>query len=364
MTHPPQFNMPDAVGTRPRDPRFPAMVVSGALAVVLGGIALLIPAPYVVESPGPTFNTIGEVDDQPLIEVSGAQSYPAEGELSLTTVFVQGGPNGQVSIFDAFGGWVDPDRDVLPEEIVYPPGTTQSELREQNSVAMTSSQESAIAAALGQLDIDFSESLTVAGLAPESASAEILEEGDILESIDGTDVVDISTIRTALNDAAGDSVTLTVQRDGASTQETVAPKRSDEGDYQLGVLLNSTFQFPFDVTIQLDNVGGPSAGTMFALGIIDILTEGNLTGGRSFAGTGTIDSRGDVGPIGGIAQKLVGARSDGAEVFLAPAENCDEVVGNIPDGLTVVSVETLDDAVEAVEVLADGGDAASLPSCS
>ncbi|WP_026532044.1 YlbL family protein [Arthrobacter sp. H41] len=364
MTHPPQFNTPDAAGTRPRDPRFPAMVVSGALAVVLGGIALLLPAPYVVESPGPTFNTIGEVDDQPLIEVSGAQSYPAEGELSLTTVFVQGGPNGQVSIFDAFGGWVDPDRDVLPEEVVYPPGTTQSELREQNSVAMTSSQESAIAAAFGQLDIDFSESLTVAGLAQDSASAEILEEGDILESIDGTDVVNISTIRTALNDAAGDSVTLTVQRDGASTQETVAPKQSEEGDYQLGVLLRSTFQFPFDVTIQLDNVGGPSAGMMFALGIIDTLTAGNLTGGRSFAGTGTIDSMGDVGPIGGIGQKLVGARSEGAEVFLAPAENCNEVVGNIPDGLTVVSVETLDDAVEAVEVLADGGDAASLPSCS
>lgn len=340
------------------------MVVSGALALLLGGAALLIPAPYVVEAPGPTFNTIGEVNDQPLIEVSGVQSYPAEGELSLTTVFVRGGPNGQVSIFDAFGGWVDPDRDVLPEEVVYPPGTTQSELREQNSVAMTSSQESAIAAALGQLDIDFSESLTVAGLAPDSAAADVLQEGDVLESIDGTEVVNISTIRMALNEAAGDPVELTVQRDGASLQKTVVPKQLEEGDYQLGVLLSSTFQFPFDVTIQLDNVGGPSAGTMFALGIIDTLTEGNLTGGRSFAGTGTIDSIGNVGPIGGIAQKLVGARSDGAEVFLAPAANCSEVVGNIPGGLTVVSIETLDDAVEAVEVLGKGGDAASLPSCN
>ena len=116
-------------------------------------------------------------------------------------------------------------------------------------------------------------------------------------------------------------------------------------------------------SIQLDNVGGPSAGTMFALGIIDTLTEGDLTGGRHFAGTGTIDSAGVVGPIGGIAQKLVGARSAGAEFFLAPAENCGEVVGNIPDGLTVVKVETLDDAVEAVETLGADGDPASLPSC-
>ncbi len=340
------------------------MAVSGTLAVVLGGAALLIPAPYVVEAPGPTFNTIGEVNDQPLIEVSGAETYPAEGELSLTTVSVQGGPNRQVSIFEAFSGWIDPERDVQPEEIVYPPGTTQSELREQGTVAMTSSQDAAIAAALGELDIAFSESLTVAGLAPDSASLDALQEGDVLSSIDGTDVVDISTIRTALNDAGGDAVELTVERDGASTQVTVVPKRSEEGNYQLGVLLSSTFQFPFDVSIQLDNVVGPSAGTMFALGIIDILTEGDLTGGRSFAGTGSIDSVGNVGPIGGIAQKLTGARTDGAEVFLAPAANCDEVVGHIPAGLTVVSIETLDDAVEAVEMLGNGGNASSLPSCS
>ena len=185
----------------------------------------------------------------------------------------------------------------------------------------------------------------------------------MLNAIDGEEIGTISVLRRELNDADGAPVTLSIIRDGAAREVEVTPNRSTEGDYQLGILLASTFDFPFDVTIQLDNVGGPSAGTMFALGIIDNLTEGDLTGGRHFAGTGTIDSAGAVGPIGGIAQKLVGARSAGAEFFLAPADNCDEVVGNIPDGLTVVKMETLDDAVAAVELLGSGGDVARLPAC-
>lgn len=349
--------------TRPRDPRFRAMAVSGGLAVVLCAAAVLLPSPYVIESPGPTFNTIGEVNGQPLIQVEGRASFPPEGELDLTTVFVSGGPNGQVNVLDTFRAWANPNENVLPEQLVYPEGTTSSDLQEQNAVAMTSSQESAIAAALSHEDIDYTEELSVAGFAADSASEGVLQEGDILRTIDGEGIENIGTLRSALNDAEGAPATLSIVRDGAPLDVAVTPRESTEGGYQLGIVLASTFEFPFDVTIQLDNVGGPSAGTMFALGIIDTLTEGDLTGGRHFAGTGTIDSAGVVGPIGGIAQKLVGARSSGAEFFLAPAENCGEVVGNIPDGLTVVKVETLDDAVEAVETLGADGDPASLPSC-
>lgn len=339
------------------------MAVSGGLAVVLCAVAVLLPAPYVIESPGPTFNTIGEVNGRPLIQVEGTESFPPEGELDLTTVFVSGGPNGQVNVLDTFRAWLSPTENVLPEQLVYPAGTTPAELQEQNAVAMTSSQESAIAAALSYENIAFTEELTVAGVVPDSTADGALEEGDILRSVDGEEISTISVLRRELNDADGAPVTISMVRDGVVTDVEMTPTRSPEGDYQLGIVLASTFDFPFDVTIQLDNVGGPSAGTMFALGIIDNLTEGDLTGGRHFAGTGTIDSAGAVGPIGGIAQKLVGARSAGAEFFLAPAENCDEVVGNIPDGLTVVKMETLDDAVAAVELLGSGGDASRLPSC-
>lgn len=339
------------------------MAVSGTLAVVLGAAALLLPSPYVVESPGPTFNTIGEVNSEPLIRIEGRETFPATGELDLTTVYVTGGPGTTISVLDAFRAWVDPNQSVVPVELVYPPDITESDIQEQNAVAMTSSQEAAIAAALAHLNVPFEETLSVAGFADGSASEGILEEGDTLTLVNGTEIENIDVLRSELNAAAGTSVDLGVIRDGAERTEQITPKQSEEGDFQLGILLSAEFTFPFDVSIALDNVGGPSAGTMFALGIVDKLTEGSLTGGRHFAGTGTIDSAGNVGPIGGIQQKLRGARDAGAEVFLAPAENCGEVAGNIPDGLRVVKVETLDDAVTAVETLAADDDGASLPSC-
>lgn len=347
----------------PRDPRFRAMAVSGGIAVVLCAAAVLLPSPYIIESPGPAFNTIGEVNGQPLIQVDGRPSYPPEGELDLTTVFVRGGPNGQVNVFDVFQAWANPARDVLPEQLMYPEGTTSSELQEQNAVAMTSSQESAIAAALSHEGIEFTEDISVAAIPEDSASAGVLREADVLRSINGKEIDTVETLRAALRDDDGEPANLSIIRDGVPTEVAVTPALSPEGDPQLGILLTSTFDFPFEVTIQLDNVGGPSAGLMFALGIVDTLTEGDLTGGRHFAGTGTIDSAGVVGPIGGIAQKLVGARSNGAEFFLAPALNCEEVVGNIPEGLTVVSVETLEEAVEAVETLGSGAGSDDLRSC-
>ena len=126
--------------------------------------------------------------------------------------------------------------------------------------------------------------------------------------------------------------------------------------------MSVTYDFPFEVQIQLDKVGGPSAGMMFALGIIDKLTPGQLQGGENVAGTGTIDQSGAVGPIGGIQQKLHGALESGATWFLAPADNCDEVTGNIPDGLTVFSVSTLDQALTALEGIKTG-DTSDLPTC-
>ncbi|NOJ58508.1 S16 family serine protease [Arthrobacter sp. 260] len=363
MTQPTHVDVPAPPTKASRDPRFTVMVVSGFLALLLGAAAILLPAPYVVESPGPTFNTIGEIDSQPLIEVEGRETFPTSGDLDLTTVYVTGGPGTQLGIFEVFRAWLDPTESVVPRELRYPPDVTQEDIQEQNAVAMTSSQESAIAAALAHLDIEFEEELSVAGLVEDAAATGILEEGDVITSVDGTEVTNIGVLRSSLNAANGESVDIGLLRDGGEVTEAVTPKESPEGDFQLGVGLVANFTFPFDITIALDNVGGPSAGSMFALGIVDLLTEGELTGGKHFAGTGTIDSAGTVGPIGGIRQKLAGAREAGAEVFLAPAANCDEVVGHVPDGLQVVRVETLNDAVAAVSTLGAGNDGADLPTC-
>ncbi|GAB3533039.1 PDZ domain-containing protein [Arthrobacter tecti] len=351
-------------GPRKRDPRFTVMWASGLLAAGLGVAAVALPAPYVIESPGPTFNTIGQIDSEPLISVDGRETYPTSGGLDLTTVFVSGSPGQPVSIFDAFRAWADPAQAVTPRELVYPPDVSESDIEERNAAAMTSSQESAVAAALSHLEVPYDETLSVVGLAQDSASEGILQEGDVLVAINGEPIGSLEPLKEALNAAGGESVEITVLREGQEVTEAVTPIESETGDYQLGVFLMSEFQFPFDVDIALNNVGGPSAGTMFALGIVDKLTEGELTGGEHFAGTGTIDSSGNVGPIGGIRQKLIGARDAGAEVFLAPAANCEEVVGHVPDGLRVVRVQTLDDAVDAVRTLgAENDDGGQLASC-
>lgn len=260
--------------------------------------------------------------------------------------------------------WLNPEDAVLPVDFVYPHGTTRGEIQEGNAAAMTSSQESAVAAALDQLDIPFTEEHSVAGIMEDAPAEGVLETGDVLLSVDGTEVTGVESLRESLNGTEGSPARIAIRRDGTEQTVEVTPVLGENGTYQMGAYLSIDYTFPFDVAIALENVGGASAGMMFALGIIDKLTPGELTQGRSFAGTGTIDADGQVGPIGGIEQKMVGAADSGAEFFLAPKANCDDVVGNIPEGLEVVSVETLDEALTAVETLASGRGADGLARCT
>ncbi|MFI5085620.1 MAG: PDZ domain-containing protein [Actinomycetales bacterium] len=349
---------------RPRDGRFTAMIVSGALALALVLVALILPVPYVIESPGPTFNTLGKSQGKPVIQVSGHETYAASGNLDLVTVYVKGGPQSSVNIFDAFRAWLNHNDTVVPEELLYAPGTSSDQVAHANAVEMTDSQENATAAAMTQLKIPYTTQLSVFALADPSASRGKLDPNDVLTTINGAPITDIKVIQDALAASAGKPVTVGFTRNGTAMDAAITPQKGDNGTYLLGVQLQPKYTFPFNVDISLANVGGPSAGMMFALGIIDTLTPGDLTGGKHFAGTGTIDPTGAVGPIGGIAQKMVGARSGGATVFFAPATNCNEVVGHVPAGLQVVKVSTLQDAYNDVKTIAAGKDASALPTCS
>ncbi len=356
---------PDAPAPRRRG-WFGWLLLAGGL---LGSLVVaLLPAPYVIERPGPTFDTLSTVavggEEVPLISLPGEQTYPTEGELRMLTVTIVGNRETPISWFDVGAAWFDPSRAVLPIDEIYPVGTSVEQSNEQSRVEMENSQQEAIAAALTELDYEFDSTLTIAETFADTPADGVLQAGDEIVSFNGQGFADVSALREEVAEVGvGNPAPIVVLRDGEEQTFELSPADAD-GTAVIGVSIASEYEFPVDVSIQLENVGGPSAGMMFALGIVDKLSEGPLTGGEEIAGTGTITAGGDVGPIGGIRQKLYGALDAGADWFLAPAANCGEVVGHVPDGLEVFKVETLDDALAVLEVVSEGGDTSELPRCT
>jgi PDZ domain-containing protein len=343
-----------------------------ALAVALVILAALsfLPTGYVIQQPGPVYNTLGTAstgdgEEVPLISIEGAETFETSGSLDLTTVQVVGNRERTPSWIELVGAWFDSSRAVVPIASVFPAGQSSEQRNEESAQMMVDSQQEATAAALTAQGIDVGARVRVFSL-PEGSPAEgVLEADDIIVAAEGEPVDDVEQLREIVQRGEGDPVALTLERAGQTEQVEIVPEFSEDADaWQVGVSIIHDYDFPVDVTIQLDNVGGPSAGMMFALGIIDTMTPGELTGGLDIAGTGTIDADGVVGPIGGIRQKLYGARGAGAEYFLAPEANCDEVEGHIPAGLQVFSVATLDDSLAALETLREGGDVEALPACT
>lgn len=351
---------------------WPRRVVAGSVALIVALVALLVmsflPTDYVLQRPGPVYNTIGTVEDAagedvPLIEVPDDEAHETSGSLSLTTVEVVGNREHPLSWIELASAWFDRARAIIPIDAVFPEGQTSEQRDAQNQAAMTDSQSEAEAAALRLLGYDVPADIRVVSLTEGSPSEGAVHEGDLIHAVDGEPVEDVAELRAAIAASGGGAVALTLERDGEQTDASVDPEQLDDGSWAIGALLSVSYVNPIDIAIQLNDVGGPSAGTMFALGIIDTLTPGEMTGGAHIAGTGTITAEGEVGPIGGIRQKLYGASGAGSEFFLAPAANCDEVVGHVPSGLQVVKIETLDDAVAAVEAIAEGEES-DLPSCA
>ena len=351
---------------RPRRGSRTGWIVLG-IALVTGLTLAIVPSPYVVEKPGPVYNTLGAADyegeERDLITIPDETVYPTEGSLDLLTVSVLGNPENRLNWLTVAAAWLDPSQAVVPLESVFPANETTEDRDEANQVAMVNSQQDAIAAALTSLDYEYPSELSVVSLADDAPAAGIIEPDDLIESVNGEAVADIDALREALKASGTEqSATIGLNRDGNDLSVDVTPVDLN-GAAVLGINVKSDYQFPFDVEIQLDKVGGPSAGMMFALGIIDKLTPGSIQGGEDVAGTGTINQAGTVGPIGGIRQKLFGAERAGAKWFLAPADNCDEVTGHIPDGLTVFAVKTLDESLAALDAIRTGGDTSALPTC-
>ena len=356
--------------------RMSRRAVAGTWALAVAMLVLLVitflPTSYVIQRPGPVYNTLGtaenaEGEDVPLISVDGADTFPTEGSLDLLTVQVQGNRERTPSWFELAMAWFEPRKAVLPIDSVFPEGQSTEERNEESAAMMVDSQHEATAAALTELGYDVGARLSVHSVVDGAAADGVLEDGDLILAADGEAVADADSLRAAINAGDGDPVELVIERDGAEQTVEITPQESTvdgESTWLIGVNLIADYEFPIEVTIQLNNVGGPSAGMMFALGIIDTLTPGELNGGEQVAGTGTISADGTVGPIGGIRQKMWGARDAGAEWFLAPQGNCDEVAGHIPGDLHVFAVADLDDALDVLGAVREGGELDALPTCT
>ena len=346
-----------------------ARILTGSFLVtaVLAAATLVLPTGFAVRGPGPTEDTLGSQNDVPLVEIRDAETFPASGELRLTTVSVGGGPVSDVFAADVLWAWISPQRSAMPVEAVFAPDVTREQQQQQSQAQMLTSQQAATAAALTELGIDVPARLTVAGIPDGSGATGVVLEGDVLRTINGAPITSHAALLEQLAAVSpGDDVALAVDRDGTLTDLTLTTGEGTTADGRtraaLGVLVSSEFEFPVDVEIRIEDIGGPSAGMMFALAIIDRLTPEDELGGQVVAGTGTIDIDGAVGPIGGIEQKMHGALRDGASWFLAPERNCGEVAGVVPDGLRVVKVSNLHEAREAITAIG-AGTADHLPTC-
>jgi PDZ domain-containing protein len=324
-------------------------------------VSVLVPVPYVILGPGPTLNTLGQDSSgKPLITISGRASYPTTGHLNMVTVSYQGCQGDRFNIFTALVAWLNPHQAVVPESEICPAGQTQQQTQQQNTQEMTGSQQLATAAALTELHIPYSTQVVVVQAEKGLPAYGVLKSGDVITAVDGKPVTGQASL-TALIAAhpAGSTLTVTVTRNGQRKQVRVGTKESG-GRPVMGVQVTGQYKFPFAVTISVGDIGGPSAGLMFALGIIDKLTRLDLTGGKFIAGTGEIEASGKVDAIGGIQQKMVGARDAGATVFLTPASNCADTKGAVPAGLRLVKVSTLAQAVGYLQDLKAGR---AVPSC-
>jgi len=365
--HPVERQRPKATAAQ-RKWRWGSSLVAAAVIVTVALTAT--PAPYVVERPGPTFDTLGTVSiDVPdsdkkekifLISIDGAPTYATSGQLNLLTVYVTGSPDAMLSWGDVIFAWFDKSKAVLPIDAIFPPDVSSDQREKEDTALMVNSQQDAIAAALSHEGYDVVRGIQVAGFADESLAQGILQANDIIETVNGVAPKSVQQLRDIIAEVgAGNTLTAHVLRNDESVDVVLTPYTNDSGDVVLGIGAGLSFDFPFDVTIRLDDVGGPSAGMMFALGILDKLTPGDINGGLNISGTGTIDPEGNVGPIGGIRQKLYGAQGIGSPYFLAPADNCDEVVGHVPDGLAVFAVSTLDEALSVLKFVTTEQDVAS-----
>jgi PDZ domain-containing protein len=343
-----------------------------ALALVLIGLivvaSIVVPVPFVKRSPGPVFDVLGDIDGSPVLQIKGTKSHPTSGRLDMTTVSEAGGSGSSLYVTTAVLGLFDPDSSVVPAEERFPDGEPSDQDREVQERVFAASQSTAVAAAADYLERPVTSQAIVFDVIPEAPADGVLKAADVIETVNGQAVDDRKQVGEIIGVLpTGSRVVFEFIREGAAqtkevpTQQVPVDPEDPEGEQKsvVGVLIDNHYESDFEAEVALDDIGGPSAGLVFSMAMVDRLQKEDLFQGHHVAGTGTIGAKGSVGAIGGIDKKLVAAHDAGAELFLAPARNCKKVAKSTPAGLTVVPVESLDTAIQATKDWLAGRELAS-----
>jgi Lon-like protease len=337
--------------------RILTLIVALVPIVVFGVLLAVVTVPYVSLGPGPAFDTLGEVDGKQVVDIKGTQTHPTSGHLDMTTV----SQRDDLSLAEALTLWLSGQQQLMPRDLVYPPGQSREEIDKANDADFKESEHSAEYAALGYLK--YPQAVIVAAVNDPGPSVGKLQAGDSVQAVNGTPVATVEQFTSYLkNTKPGQPVTVDFRRKNAPpgvAQITLGSNKDRKYGFAGLSVMNAPWA-PFVVDFNLANVGGPSAGLMFSLAVVDKLTTGNLAGSKFVAGTGTIKPDGTVGRIGGIVHKMTAARDAGATVFLVPAENCYEATTDKLPGLQLVKVDNLGGAVNALHAVTSGGQP---PSC-
>jgi PDZ domain-containing protein len=331
-------------------------VIAGVGVLALIGLVYALNfyrLPVVALSPGPMEDVLAR------LKVEGSRVYDSEGKLYLTSV----GIDDNVRFYEALLDMANRDVELVPRAQLYPDERESSEIDQENAALMDRSKEAATVVALREVGYDIEPSgVEVTQVVPGAPADGKLRPGDRIAEVDGRAVDSTEEVRRAITrHQIGERVRFRVDRDKA--ERTVAVRAEEvDGQPRVGIMLRDLFpELPVKVTIETENnIGGPSAGLMFTLSIIDKLTAEDLTAGRRIAGTGAIDLDGGVGAVGGVAEKLIAVDRQGVSTFLIPAGNCDSVRGRVPKGLRLVRVSTIK---EALRFLRDPEVAATAPGC-
>jgi len=328
------------------------LVVALVPILVFGLLLGLVTVPFVSLGPGPTFDTLGEYDGKPVVAIDGTPVKPTSGHLNMTTVSQRDG----LSLAQALVLWGSGSQQLVPRDLVFPPEKSREDIEKSQNADFQNSEDSAEYAALNYLK--FAKAVTVEKVTDPGPSAGKLQVGDAIDKVDGTPVPDVEAFTKILKATKPDQeITLDFRRKNAKPgTATVTLGRNEDRDYGfLGIAVQTAPWAPFTIDFNLANIGGPSAGLMFSLAVVDKLNEGNLNGGKFVAGTGSITADGTVGPIGGIRHKMSTAAEAGATVFLVPKENCDEARTAGQDTMTLIKAENLTQTVDALHTLTSGG---------